>query len=421
MGKKNFLNLIIRMVTLFCRFCLIFYLAKVLDPEQVGLYALFMAFVGYSLYFVGLDFYSYMTREILNAPIELRGRLLKCQFVLSCALYVIFIPLFILSMNQLDWPSSMMLLFIPALVLEHFNQELYRLLVALSEQITASMLLFVRQGSWVISVIWITSINDSAKNLEFVIINSVVAGVMAALFGVYKLKGLRFGGWLLQVDWSWIKTGIKVSGAFLIATLALRAIPTLDRFFIESLVSVEAVAPYVLLLAYANVLIVFLEAGIFSFVYPDLIKLSQNAQFNKATSRVKEVFWQVLFVVTGYGLVSWLTLPFLLSWIGHDIYSQYSPLYPWLFSASALFAFSLIPHFALYARGRDKPIIYSPIAALLCFLCVTWFSRNSGVLAVIFGINAAYALLLFVKVYAYCAMVKHDDSLIEDRIVSVKI
>lgn len=421
MGKKNFLNLIIRMITLFCRFCLIFYLAKILDPAQVGLYGLFMAFVAYSLYFVGLDFYSYVTREILKTPIELRGRLLKCQFVLSCALYVIFIPVFILSMNQLAWPSSMMLLFIPALVLEHFNQELYRLLIALSEQITASMLLFVRQGSWVISVIWITSINDSAKNLDFVIINSVVAGVIAALFGVYKLKRLRFEGWFLPVDWPWIKTGIKVSGAFLVATLALRAIPTFDRFFIESLVSVEAVAPYILLLGCANILIVFLEAGIFSFAYPDLIKLSQNAQFSKAASRVKEVFWQVLFVVTAYGLVSWLTLPFLLSWIGHDIYYQYSPLYPWLFSASALFAFSLIPHFALYARGNDKSIIYSPIAALLCFLCVTWFSRNSGVLAVIFGINAAYALLLLVKAYAYYAMVKHDDPLIEDRIVSVKI
>ena len=61
------LNVFLRGMTLVSKFSLIFVLAKYLDAAELGLYGLVVATVTYSLYLVGLDFYSYSNREIIKS------------------------------------------------------------------------------------------------------------------------------------------------------------------------------------------------------------------------------------------------------------------------------------------------------------------------------------------------------------------
>ncbi len=87
-------NVGLRSATLASRFLFIFFLAKFLTPAEVGYYGIFTATVGYALYFVGLDFYVYTTREILKAEEAQRGTILTAHVLLSVSLYIIFVPVF---------------------------------------------------------------------------------------------------------------------------------------------------------------------------------------------------------------------------------------------------------------------------------------------------------------------------------------
>jgi len=388
--------------TLGTRFLFVFFLAKYLDPAYVGYYGLFTAAVGYSMYFVGLDFYTYVTREVIKHPVDLRGQLIKNQAALSGVLYLVFLPFAILFLYQSGWPAQLMWWFFPILVLEHFNQEIFRFLVAMSEQITASLILFIRQGSWAIAIVTLMAWDKSTRNLQTVMALWALAGVAAATIGIWKLRRFRMGGWREPVNWGWIKQGVRVSLVFLVATLALRGMQTIDRYWLEALGGIEAVGAYVILLGVAGTLMAFLDAGVFAFAYPALIKLSHIQDYAAAKAKVRQMLMHTLLLCAVFSLCSWLALPYLLGWIGNPVYLAAQHWYPWLMLATVFNALSMVPHFALYASGQDKHIIWSHTGALLVFIVTVWLLDSSqGVLAIPLGLIVAFAFILLWKTAAY--------------------
>lgn len=411
-STTRLLNVGIHGATLGTRFLFIFFLAKFLDPAMVGYYGIFTATVGYALYFVGLDFYTYASREIIKTPPNQRGRLLKGQAALSGILYFALFPLAIWFLLQTDWPGHLVWWFFPILILEHFNQELSRLLVALSEQLTASIILFVRQGSWALAIIILMGLNESARDLDLVMGLWAVAGLSAASLGVWKLKQLKTSGWKQNVDWGWVKKGVFVSAAFLGATLALRGFQTFDRYWLEALGGIEMVGAYVLLLGIAGTLLTFLEASVFSFAYPALIQCNHEGKHYEARHKVNLIFLQTIGVSVLFSMASWLILPHLLDWIGNSVYMKNINLYPWLLSAMVINAVGMVPHYALYARHKDKTIIYSHLLSLPVFCLVTWgLSHKFTGLSVAIGLNAAFAVILLWKACAYWLLLKKDIGL----------
>lgn len=405
------LNVGLRSATLGARFIFIFFLAKYLDPASFGYYGLFTATVGYALYFVGLDFYTYVSREILKTPNNQRGRLLKDQAALSGILYLVLLPIAIVFLHQAEWPGHLAWWFFPILLLEHFNQEMSRLLTALSEQITASLTLFVRQGSWAIAIVALMAWDPNSRHLDAVMALWACAGVAAAAQGIWKLKKLKMGGWRAPVDWQWIKKGIAISTAFLVATLALRGFQTIDRYWLEALGGIEIVGAYVLFLGVAGSMMVFLDAGVFAYTYPALIKHSHHHEHDAARAKVRHMFFQTLALSAAFGAVSWLLLPYLLDWINKPTYKNALGLYPWLLMATIINAVGMAPHYALYARGCDKPIIYSHLAALPAFALATWaFSKTHSALAIPIGLNVAFSVILVWKTFAYWKINKSDNA-----------
>lgn len=408
----RFLNVGIRSTTLAARFLFIFFLARYLDPKLVGYYGLFTATVGYALYFVGLDFYTYASREIVKTSPDQRGRLLKGQAAISGVLYLALSPLITWFLMQSDWPSHLVWWFVPILVFEHLNQELSRLLVTLTEQLTASIILFFRQGSWALLSIILMSLDSNARDLDAIMALWALAGLSAAGLGVWKLKQLKTGGWNMAIDWAWVKKGIIVSTAFLGATLALRGVQTFDRYWLEAIGGMEIVGSYVLLVGVASTLLVFLDAAVFSFACPVLIQHNHKGEHREVRKKVNVLFLQVLGFSAAFSLISCLLLPYLLAWIGNPIYLQNIYWYPWLLSAMVINALGMVPHYALYARQADRSIIYSHLASLLVFCLVTWGgSFKYSALSVAMGLNAAFTIILFWKTYAYWMLIQKDNNL----------
>jgi O-antigen/teichoic acid export membrane protein len=165
---------------------------------------------------------------------------------------------------------------------------------------------------------------------------------------------------------------------------------------------VELVAAYVLFIGMADSLIVFLDAGIFAFTYPELIQLRQEDARDRVRAVVRRALWQTFLGTAAFGAVSW----YLLHWIGNPLYERKIGLYLWVLAAMAVNAIGMIPHYALYARGFDKPIIASHILGLVIFVAVTWaLGRDGSALAVLMGLNAAFFLILGVKSATYLLLI----------------
>lgn len=401
-GKTRAFNIALRGITLGCRFLLIFFLARFLEPAQLGLYGLLTATIGYSLYLLGFDFYTFTTREVLKRERNEWGGLLKNQGALSLVLYVIFIPLlsFIFVKKLLPWNLAGW--FFTLLVLEHLNQELGRLLVAISEQLLASIMLFLRQGTWAIAVTALMVFEPTTRSLDYVFGAWVVAGLIAVVVGAYRLAQLGIGGWHKKIDWKWIATGLKVSIPFLVATLALRGIFTFDRYWLQSLAGLEMVGAYVLFMGIAGTLMAFLDAGVFAFSYPGLISAYINkepALFNK---NLRKLFIQTCMLSVGFAVVSLLMLSPLLAWLGNAVYLKQQYFYSWVLVIMVLYALGMVPHYALYAQGLDRPIILSHIVSLVVFTIATWlFSQIWPLLAVPLGLCFAFSFILIWKTWAF--------------------
>lgn len=402
-------NLGLRTANAVARVGFVFFLAKYLEPSAVAQFAIFAVSVTYSTFFVGLDFYTYSSREIIKTPANERGRMLKGQAALSGTLYLIFLPLILFILGHLGWSVETLLWFVPILVLEHLNQEISRLLTALSEQVASSLILLIRQASWGVGSIFLMATDLENRNLGVVFELWAIAGIIALCLGTIKLWHLRTGGWLLRIDWRWVKRGVLVSSSLLLATLAVRGVNTIDRYWISDLGGAEMLAAYVIMQSIASALTLFLESTLFSFLYPKLIVLTHERELKKAHHYVKKAYSSVLISCLLFSLLSILALPHIFQWLDNPAYTRFSYLYPFILLISGLNALGAVSNFGLYARGENNHIVFSSIGSLVVFSGTTYVLSGllSG-LAVIAGLVAAMSCSFLWQTAAYSLVVRRE-------------
>lgn len=399
---NRLVNVILRGMTLVSKFLLIFFLARFLEPAELGLYGLLAATIGYSLYLLGFDFYIFTTREILKRDRDEWGGLLKNQSVLSFILYAIFLPLLTLVFVQGLLPWSVAGWFFVLLVLEHITQELGRLLVAISDQLIASVVLFLRSGIWAVGIAGLMLVEPEFRSLNVVLGAWALGGLLALCLGVWRLTQLRILGWRKRIDWRWIGKGIKIAIPFLLATLAIRGVFTLDRYWFQSLVSPEVLGAYVLFMGFCNALMSFLDAGVLAFSYPGLIRAYNHEDAPAFRAGMHKMLMQTLVLSLVFVVVAVLLIDPLLLWLNRPVYTEHQSLFYWLLLTMVLYALGMVPHFGLYAQGRDRPIIYSHVVSLLVFILATWlFSWRWPYMAVPFGLCVAFTLILLWKTLAF--------------------
>lgn len=403
LNAQRLLSVALRGATLVSKFMLIFFLARFLEPAELGVYGLLVATIGYALYLLGFDFYSFTTRELLRCERSEWGGVLKGQVAVSAVLYMVFLPLLSLIFLKGLLPSSLAVWFFVLLVLEHINQELGRLLIAISEQLLATLVLFLRSGVWAVAVTALMFVDPGSRNLDFVLGAWTLGGFAALLLGMHRIYQLNMGGWRKSVDWGWVRKGLRIAIPLLVATLAIRGVLTLDRYWFEAMVGLEVLGAYVLFIGISSALMSFLDAGVFAFSYPGLI--TAHSRHDGAAFRLGllKMLTQTLAVSGFFAVIALLLIDPLLQWLGKSLYLEYQGLFPWILLATLLYAVSMVPHYGLYAQGHDRPIIYSHIVSLLVFVPSTWlFSLYWPLLAIPLGLCTAFVLILLWKSWAFC-------------------
>lgn len=402
-------NVSIRGLVLISRFIFLFALVKLLDPAEVGLYGLLVAAIGYSIYFVGLDFYTYVNRQVSGGDRALWGGYIKSQAFLACLLYSSVFPL-LLSIFFLGWlPWDLARWFFVILIFEYLCLELVRFFIAASEQLSASIVLLLNQAFWAVVVVLLMAVDDVYKSLDCVFFFWCAGSFSALVYSFFKLKSMRLGGWNNTVDVKWIWVGIKIAIPMLIATLAFRGIFTFDRYLISELLGLEVVAAYVLFIGVAGTLLAFLDAAVFSFSSPALIGAYKSRDGVLFKKNMRAMLLSVIIFVAIFVFASLLVFPYLLKWIGREAYLDNYFVFYWVLFAVVVNSVWLVFHYALYAQQLDSQIVYSRVAALMVFLFAAFilylpFPNES----VLIGLCVSQVVILIWKLYAYCCLTPVD-------------
>ena len=412
--RERFLNIALRIATLLIRFVFLLSLAKHLSAKDVGYFGLFSAAIIYSISIIGLDFYIYSNREAVSMSQAEIGQAIKGQAAISGMAYLLYTPVVILILYHFSsWPLYLIALLPPILILEYCNQEIYRLLIAKSEQLPASILLFVRQASWCAAATVLLYTSNKVQNILPLLFLWLLAGIGAIFLGWKKLNRMGLSGWDRPINWEWVRKGIVTSLAFLLATLALRAIDTFDRFMLAIISNTETVGIYVFFIGICGSLIAFLDAGVYSFSYPLLIKSHRDGDVGAFKKQMLQMLYPAVLMCALFTIASIIFLPKLLLWVGKDLYINSFQMFYWILVATIINALALIPHFALYALGRDRDIIHGQILALLLFIVGTFLLKDRyGALAIPQSLSLSFFGLLIYKSYFYITAANSSSQIV---------
>ena len=280
---------ILRGITLSSKFILTIGLAKFLTPEEFGLYGLFFATIVFCMMVVGFDFYCYSTREIIVSPRYHWVVLIRNQVAFCMVSYFLILPAcsILFATGLLPW--SLAGWFIVLLALEYAAQEANRLLVAMSEQVLASIVLFIRQGLWALVAFSCMCLNSDARNLTFVFYIWATGVFASFVLASIHIQSFRIFHVSSPIDWIWIKRGLSISLPFFIGTISMQAIYTIDRYLIERICGLDALAAYVFFMSIANAIFSFLDASVFSFSYPKLISTGNSLSEASFLKEVKSL------------------------------------------------------------------------------------------------------------------------------------
>lgn len=377
---NRFINIGLRGLTLVSKFLIIVLLAKLLPTEQVGLYGLLTVTISYSLFVVGFDFYTYSTREMIARPKAEWLGILRDQAVFYLLTYLICLPLLALAFTEGFLPSTYWPWFAGLLVLEHAAQEINRILVAAQQQTLASVVLFIRSGSWCWIATGIMWQYPQWRAVETVLAAWVSGASLACLLGAFYL--LRYDRQSLskKIDWHWIKKGIKVAAPMLLASLTIRGIYTLDRYWIEHIFGLAVLGPYALFMGIAGAVSSFIDAAIISFAYPQLLASASSGQHHIFRQQSRRMALNILISLVLLSAICWMLAPLVLGWIGRSEYHNNLPLLGWLLLANMFYNLSIIPHYALYAYHHDQALVIGNILGFVVFiLAIAQASTVTGV------------------------------------------
>lgn len=348
-------NLGLRLLSMGAKFLLVAGLGKYVGIEALGEYALFSTSIIIFIYLIGLDFYTFSSREILaiedgNKRIEM----IKNQFIFHCISYLIAFPVVFVFFLWGIIPDKYIAIFCMILVFEHISQEFYRLFITLSHPVVANMVLLLRAGIWcyVLLLGWLFQF-DFAFYIENIYLLWFFGAFVAFLISLFFLNNkFPFSKLSKQIDWGWILLGVKKSFPFFIATLGIKIMEFSNRYFIDYFMDKSDVGIFVF---YSNI-----SSAIQTIVYTLVViiyfpKMVSELQADKYTSStiVKEFAKEIIIYTMVAIVFTVLIIDNVLGYVGKAQLVEYKYILWILLINSLVINLSLIPHYALFAYHKD--------------------------------------------------------------------
>lgn len=365
MLKTGLANIFLRGLTLAGKFLVLLAAARYLPPDQVGIWGLMNVTIAISLYFLGLDFYTFNTREILALETPQRTPLIRDQIVFHGLVYVLVLPVLLTVFIGGVIPWKYAVWFYLLLVLEHLSQEATRILITLSRPTLANLVLFLRSGSWTYVAVALMYVDGDARRLP-VIWTGWAIGVTGSV--ILAAAALRTLPWeesrRVGINWTWMRRGLTVALPFFCATLSFEGIQYVDRYFLQQFHGEAAVGIYTFYTGIANVIQTFIFSGVIMILYPPIIAAYQHGEFSRYRRLMRKMTFGIgggLIILTSLAVI--LIRP-VLRLIDQPLYGQHLSVFFIILVPVGLTTLSYLPHYALYVKRRDMAIIAATVIGL---------------------------------------------------------
>lgn len=388
------------------KFLLLFFMARFMAPADVGVYGLVVATISYAILLLGLEFYTYCTREILSQGTLAVPHLFRDQLVLQGMVYLAALPLLSLLfwLGILPWRYAGW--FYGLLVLEHMSRESYRLLVALMRPLKANVVAFIDAGAWPVMVLLLMAVRPDLRSLPTLWMawsGSITLSLVLAGWWLRDLDWQR--GFREPVNWRWIRKGVLTSLVMLSAALCFNGIITVDRYFIKHFLGSDMVGVYVFFAGIASIIMAFMDSGVISVRVPKLVQAYQRQDGEAYSHHLRSL---AVSLVGGAALLiacCVIGIHPVVRILGKDLYAAHLSVYWLLMGMFFFWVVSLIPHYVLYARKMDLAIALSNLVGFLLavagyyFLIPLWGIQGAalgGGIAVL-GVGITKALFLWIS------------------------
>ncbi len=363
--RTSLASLTLRALTLGGKFILVLFIARFLSVEDLGIFGLFNVTIALAVLPLGMDFHQFAMRELLAKPDE-RGRMIRDQAVFHLTTYIIFLPLFGFLFVADLLPGQYVLWFYLLLILEHVSQEGARLLVTLSKPVAASTVIFMRSGFWALIAIGLAWAFPQWRSLPFIwLVWAIGQALSLGLVGRIAQPVVTVSLPLGPVNWPWIAHGVRIAMPFFLSTLAFTAMQYLDRYFLMAHYGERAVGIYTLYANIANVVQIFVFAGISMILFPQMVAAWQQGHTSLYRALYRKLTVGIIGGSLGLAVVMALAIEPILWFVDRPAYAEHADIFWILLGSTVLLAISHLPHYALYVRGADSAIWTSTLLALI--------------------------------------------------------
>jgi O-antigen/teichoic acid export membrane protein len=397
----RFGNVMVRFLSIGSRFILLIVLARFLSAAELGQYGLFLATIIFLVSLLGALFYAHTTRELMAADRDHWPSILQHAMVGWGTICLALLPIVHFSGYELFGSTELSIWLVPVLLVEYLGHETVRVLIAIGRPITASLLMFVRMGSWVWIVIPLIWFLPELRHLGSVFATWTFAGVAALLLGWAAILRDTPAWRRVPVDWGWLRRGFSIGLLYLVGAVASRGLFTLDRYVVEYLAGPDQLGAYVLFIGLAMTVGMVVEAAVLTFLGPRLTNAAARQDLVEFDRIYKELTWSTLALggVSALGVAA--ITPWLIEWIGKPYYAESMHLLWVLLLMAWIYCAGMVLDSALFACARDATLSRSALLGLLAF------AAGAALAAGVSRVSAAaYGLLLsMVVTYLYRA---HD-------------
>ena len=366
-----------RLVTFVCRAGLIVVLAKLLTPEDYGVYALIATVGVFGVVLAGLNLHAYVFRASPGLSEDEQLSIFKTTFLFELALSSVLVTALLVSGFL---PAILPVLKAEAYVLEFaVGLVLLILLVAMTEVLQflsaqtrieeSNWVDFLSQAAWVPVVVAAWLLGWKLGVLGLLIAQG--AGCLAALTYGARQIGLRH--WLaVSPRWSLLRTAIVFSIPMALPTLSLYSLKLADRFILSHLGSLEEVGVYSFAYMIINTVYTFTAWIIFTTCGPRIIA-AHNAGDLDRRDWLQTYMLKIAVVCFAAALASVLVAaPWLVTVVARPEFLPAVQALP-LVSLAYIFIILAYPaHYLLLLGNRVKLLVAIDLFGVAASLVLNW-------------------------------------------------
>lgn len=349
-SKRN-VNLLLRAFSLLVRLIFFLFVASHLSDKEFGYFGIIFSFIGYATILMGFEFHTYSNREILSSDEEKT----KSIFIKSFSLYALSLPLgivFIFVFYFLGYfETGNLILLMLILFSEYFSVQVSRLLIILEEQIASTTLLFMRSALWCIVYIGFAFYGVITVAIDSILLFWLLGSFFSLVIGfiILSLKGYTYNK--LDIDFSFLKTGVKTSAVMFLTATTYQGFFIFDRLILQKNLAEDIFASYILFSSLFMTVVTLADAGFVAFFMPRLIKL-----FTDDVTRFEKTVRSFMKSLQAFSLMFTIALTVLVigymyatNDMGHDKILVVACCATNAFA----FALSIAPHTCLYAMRNE--------------------------------------------------------------------